>query len=241
MMLHTKGLVFRTVKYGETSVIADIYTESNGLQTFIIGGVRKAKAKFSPSLLQVMSLVELVAYFRESKEMHRIKDIRAAHWYESVSVDVVKSSVGLFMLEIAQKSIIGAESNPALFAYLWESFTFLDKTTDSLANYPLVYMMGLSGFLGFMPGGEAPGADTIFDLQEGVFTNGNPGHTYYLNETETQIWWQILQQDIRQAHELSIDKAIRKQLLNQFVIYYRLHIEHFKEPKAHKILESIFQ
>jgi len=192
-------------------------------------------------LLQVMSLVELVAYFREAKEMHRIKDIRAAHWYQSISVDVIKSSVGLFMLEIAQKSIIGSESNPAMFQYLWDSFTHLDETTESLANYPLVYLMGLSGFLGFMPGGEAPGPETVFDLQEGIFTDGNPGHTYYLTEKETQIWWQILQQDIRLAHELTIDKSTRKHLLNQFIIYYRLHIEHFKEPKAHKILESIFQ
>jgi len=241
MMLHTKGLVFRTVKYGETSVIADIYTESNGLQTFIIGGVRKAKAKISPSLLQVMTLVDLVAYFRETKEMHRLKDLRAAYWYESISVDIVKSSVGLFMLEIAQKCIKEAECNPPLFDFLWNSFVHLDQTKESLANYPLVFMMGLSGYLGFMPGGEAPGEDTVFDLQEGVFTNGNPGHTYFLSSEQTHLWWQILQSDLNRAHELEMNKDMRKQLLNQFIIYYRLHIEHFKEPKAHKILETIFR
>ena len=240
-MLHTKGLVFRTVKYGETSIIADIYTQSKGLQTFIIGGVRKAKTKFSPSLLQVMSLVEIVSYFRENKEMHRMKELRSAFWYETISVDVVKSSVGLFMLEVSQKSIKEAEENPALFDFLWNSFTQLDQTKESLANFPLVFMMGLAGYLGFMPGGEQPGPNTVFDLQEGIFTDGNPGHTYYLSETETQLWWKILQLDFKHAHELEIEKSMRKQLLNQFIIYYRLHIEHFKEPKAHKILESIFQ
>lgn len=38
MQIKTRGIVFRSVKYGESSVIADIFTEEKGLHTFIAGG-----------------------------------------------------------------------------------------------------------------------------------------------------------------------------------------------------------
>ncbi len=40
MTLHnTKGIVLRTVKYGETSVIVTIFTELFGIQSYIVNGV----------------------------------------------------------------------------------------------------------------------------------------------------------------------------------------------------------
>ncbi|NNE28081.1 MAG: DNA repair protein RecO [Saprospiraceae bacterium] len=240
MMLHTRGIVFRTVKYGETSVIADIYTEKKGLQTFIAGGVRKAKAKISPSLLQVMSLVDLVSYFREQKEMHRLKEIKSGYWFQEISRDVIKSSVGLFMLEIAQKSIKEAEENLPLFNFLWNSLVFVDENRGSLANIPLSFMMNLSAYLGFFPGGTTPEDSTIFDLQEGHFTDQSPGHTYYLSEDETKAWWSLMQFDFDQCQSISISRETRKDLLRQMILYYRLHIENFKEPQSHRIFESVF-
>src|SRR5580700_1042763 len=45
-MIHkTKGIVLRTVKYGETSVIVSIYTELFGLQSYIINGIRTSSKK----------------------------------------------------------------------------------------------------------------------------------------------------------------------------------------------------
>jgi DNA repair protein RecO (recombination protein O) len=37
----TKGIVIRTVKYGETSLIATVFTSLFGVQTYLINGVRK--------------------------------------------------------------------------------------------------------------------------------------------------------------------------------------------------------
>lgn len=40
---HTKGIVLRTVKYGETSLVVSIYTEMFGLQQYMVNGVRTNK------------------------------------------------------------------------------------------------------------------------------------------------------------------------------------------------------
>ena len=45
MLYKTRGVVFKTIRFSETSVVSKIYTERFGLQSYIINGVRSAKAK----------------------------------------------------------------------------------------------------------------------------------------------------------------------------------------------------
>ena len=45
MIQQTKGIVLSSIKYAESSIICRIYTESLGLQSYIVNGVRKRKAK----------------------------------------------------------------------------------------------------------------------------------------------------------------------------------------------------
>ena len=43
-MLHsTKGIVLRTIKYGDTSIVVAIYTELFGVQSYLVNGVRTEK------------------------------------------------------------------------------------------------------------------------------------------------------------------------------------------------------
>ncbi|MEM6967074.1 MAG: DNA repair protein RecO [Bacteroidota bacterium] len=122
MLIKTRGIIFRSIKYSETSIISDIFTEQKGLRTYIISGVRKKNARVSASLLQVMSLVDLVVYHRDDKDMTRIKEIKAAHIYQSLPFDIVKSSVGQFMLELTRKAIREPEENEPLFNFVFQSF-----------------------------------------------------------------------------------------------------------------------
>ncbi len=239
MLLKTRGIVFRAIKYGDTSVIADIYTREEGLRTFIIGGVRKQKSSFSPGLLQVMTIVDLVAYFRVTKDMHRIKEMVPAQIFSGISYDVVKSSVGLFMIELAQKSIREAEQNYRLFDFLEQSFMLLDSSKSSLANYPIIFMLRLSGYLGFQPERQRDSAQSLFDLKEGKYITNSPGHTYFLDEKMSGLLWELLPLDLTESQHINIPKDQRKQLVHELILFYRLHIEQFQEVKALNILETV--
>ena len=46
----TKGIVLRTIQYGETSIITSVYTELFGLQSYIVKGVRQSSKKNSQKL-----------------------------------------------------------------------------------------------------------------------------------------------------------------------------------------------
>ena len=117
MLIKTRGIIFRAKKYSVTSLIVDIYTEEKGLRSYIISGVRKKRSAVSASLLQMMSLVDMVAYHRDDKDLTRIKEIKAAHVFQSLPFDVRKSAVGQFMIEIVRKTLRETEENPTLFEF----------------------------------------------------------------------------------------------------------------------------
>ena len=59
MLIKTRGIIFKSIKYSETSLILDVYTEELGLQKYIISGVRSKKARTTAGMLQIMSLLDL--------------------------------------------------------------------------------------------------------------------------------------------------------------------------------------
>jgi len=239
MLIKTRGIIFRAVKYSETSFITDIYTEEKGLRSYIISGVRKKNARTSPSLLQLMTLIDMVAYHREEKSMTRIKEIKSARVYQSIPFDLTKGAIGLFMIEVARKSISESEENRPLFEFFFETFSFLDQTELPVANVHLIFLLQFSLFLGFFPGGICDEDTPFFDLQEGTFVPQEPGHTWFLNKEESQLLHQLIQLDFANCHTLKINREVRQNILRQLLLFYRMHIENFPTINAHQILETI--
>ena len=90
MLLKTKGIIIRSTKFGESSLILDIYTLAKGRQSYIINGVRSSKARVQQSMVSLSSLVELVVYHRDSKSLNRIKEVKPAPTYSAIPFNVIK-------------------------------------------------------------------------------------------------------------------------------------------------------
>lgn len=252
MLLKTRGIVFRTIKYGETSVIADIFTEEKGLHTFIGGGVRAAKARMPYSLFQPMTVVDLVSYFREGAGgMNRLKELRAAEVFQAVPFEVRRGAVALFMAEICRKSIHEAEENPELFEFLLDHLRWLDTTPHPIANVHLHFLLGLSAHLGFQPHLETEedlSAEALveaealfFDLKEGTFSVAAPSnHALYLHLAETRHLLHLLQVPLEECHTVPLDRAERKSLLSSLLQFYQLHVTGFSEINTPDVLELVF-
>ncbi len=105
MLVKTRGVVFHQLKYSETSLIVKIYTEEFGIQSYLVKGARAKKSRISTSLFQPLSLVELVAYRKERSNLHHIKEIKSLFHYTSISTDIIKSSICIFVNELLYRSI----------------------------------------------------------------------------------------------------------------------------------------
>ena len=239
MLIKTRGIVFRKIHYRETSVITDIYTESKGLQSYIVQGVRKPKAKIQLSLLQPMTLVDLVAYDRSDRSLNQVKELKSNYPYRSIPFDLKKGAIGMFMVEVMRKAIREPEEQQELFDFLYNTFRYLDASSETVANLHLHFLCELSGYLGFLPSGVSDESTPFFSLEEGSFVKNTAGQTFWLEETLSQQLSLILHATREEACKMPMNRVQRKNLLNHLLRFYQLHIDNFPEIHSHTILEEI--
>ncbi|MBL0101072.1 MAG: recombination protein O N-terminal domain-containing protein [Saprospiraceae bacterium] len=108
----SSGIIFRTIKYSETSIICDIYTREKGMKSFIVSGVRTARSGSKAAIYRHLNIVNIIAYEQESDKLARIKEISLQYHYKLINTDVILSSMAIFMLEVCRNAI--REKKPIL-------------------------------------------------------------------------------------------------------------------------------
>ena len=238
----TKGIVLRTVKYGETSLVVTILTELFGVQTYMVNGVRSAKKSGAKAgCFQPAAILDLVVYHSDVKNLQRIKEFSWSYLYNSVLSDVIKNSVASYMVELLYKCLKQPEANSDLFNFCEDVLVHLDNSSlKASANFPLFFALHLPYFLGFRMTDNYTEDNNVLDLQEGVFVNQLPPHPYFMNEDAAQITSLILKvMQPAELGEINLNQQIRRQLLLRFQDYYALHIAEFGQMKTLTVLHEV--
>jgi DNA repair protein RecO (recombination protein O) len=244
MITHkTKGIVLRTVKYGETSLIVTLFTELFGVQTYLVNGVRVSSRKGhgKANLFQHAAILDLVVYHNELKNLQRIKEFKWAHLYQHLFFDVLKNSVALFMVEILQKTLKQPEANPDLFHFVEDAFHYLDEAdAATVGNYPLFFSLHLTLFSGLRISDTYSKQNDILDLQEGEFVSERPQHIHFLEEPYSFYTSQLLKAHHPSAlSEIKLNKDTRRILLNAYQDFFALHVQDFGSLKTLTVLQEV--
>lgn len=239
MLQKTRGIVLQVTDYSESSIIARIYTETLGLQSFLVNGVRKSKARFNSNLFQPLTLVNLVAYHKTGKGLHRLSEIICDPHYTTIPYDLVKSSLAIFIREVLYKSIKEEEANESMFGFLFHAFQILDLESADCSRFHLFLMGQLSRHLGFFPHGNFSRQTPYFNLQDGIFQEQQPLHPYFLHGLSAERFDTFLKADFDTYTSISINSQQRKELLHSFILYYELHMTHGLKIQSHQVLEEV--
>ncbi len=239
----TKGIVLRTIKYGETSVITAIYTELFGLQNYIVNGVRESTKKKQAKALyfQPGAILDVEVYHNNLKNLQFIKEYKWEFIYQKVLFDVKRNAIAQFMIELFQQTIKQPEANPELFYLLEGSLMEADKASDAIAaNLPLYFVLHLATESGFEIQGNYSTETPILDLKEGSFTIVIPNHANYIEGNFAQITSRIQHiQFYNNLEEIKLNRETRRFLLDALLQYISFHITDFKELKSLPILQEI--
>ncbi|MFZ9661218.1 MAG: DNA repair protein RecO [Chitinophagaceae bacterium] len=244
-MLHkTKGLVLRTVKYGETSLVVSIFTELFGMQSYLVNGVRTSTTKnpYRGNLFQPATILEMIVYHNELKNLQRIKEFKYNVLYENIYRNVHKNAVALFMTELIQKCLKQTESNIHLYEFLEDAFIHLDKASAEVtANYSLFFMLHFAHFFGFRIQDDHAADKTFLDLQEGFFVEEKPMHPYFMDGKFSEVTSQLLKAQIpNEIAELVLSREQREFLLDAYVRFYAYHLQDFGQMRSLPVLHSLF-
>lgn len=242
MVFHTKGIVLRTVSYGETSIIVLIYTERFGIQSYLVNGVRtRKKSALKGNLFQPASILDLEVYHNELKNLQRIKEAKWHYLYRQIFFNVYKNAVAMFITELLQKVLKQPENNPELYEFIEDAYIQLDGSDAKItSNYPCFFALHLTAFLGSRIQDNYSIENNILNLQEGRFEKHSPPHLFY---TDSEIAFAISQllkaMHPQELGDITLNNAVRQLVLDALMQFYTLHVHDFGTMRSLPVLHEV--
>ena len=235
----TRGIALRTTDYSETSVIAKIYTEKFGMQSYLVNGAKRKKSSAKFAALQPLTLLSMQVYYKPGKSLHRISELRREPALQTVAFDINKTSVAFLFSEVLVKSVQENEANKKLFNFIFNAVLLLDEQKEA-DNFHLSFLIHLTGHLGFFPRENFSAEKKYFNLKDGEFEVRPPSHPHWIDVGLSELFFLLMKTPLEQNAELKFSPAQRKELLSALMFYYRLHLEGFKGIRAQKVLEEVW-
>jgi DNA repair protein RecO (recombination protein O) len=234
----TKAIVLSSLKYGDTSLIVKCYTQEEGVKTYLVRGVLKPKkAGIKVAYFQPLTQLKIVANHNSKNTLNSIKEIQVIHPYKTFHTDIVKQSVVLFLSEVLSNSIQEEEQNLALYEDLETAFIWLDLH-DRVANFHLLFLLNLTGFLGFYPDVSEINKKG-FDLLEGNFSD-QIHEKNVISKNHFYQFKKLLGVIFDTLENVTFSKEERQLVLQVIIQYFKLHLDSFRKPKSLEVLETVF-
>ena len=189
---------------------------------------------------QPLSLLEIEADIRQKVQLQKLKDVRLASPFTSIPFHPHKLSMALFLAEFLYHALRSEQRNELLYYYVESSIQWLDGQDSQFANFHLVFLIRMSGFLGFYPNLDNYKAGDYFDLRESVFLPSPPVHRDFLFPEEAEKVQLMMRMDFPTMHLFQMSHGERNRLLEVSLLYYRLHLPDFPEMKSITVLQELY-
>jgi DNA repair protein RecO (recombination protein O) len=239
-MLHKiRGIVLKTTLYSESSVVVQVFTDKFGIQSYLINGVKKPKAKIPMNVLQPLHLLDMVVYHKMNSQIQRVAEARPSPVFRSIPYQVVKNTMVQFLNEVLYKSIRQQHTDENLFDFIYNAISWFDETDEAGVNFHLAFLLKLSRFLGFAPHVQTRKDQKYFDLQGGDFTSIMPAHPNFIAENDVGHFLLLFTTPFEKLNEIKFSNATRRILLDKILVYYALHTASFGQIKSHQVLEDV--
>ena len=233
MKYKSRAIALSYLKQGESSIIAKIFTEEKGLQSFIVKGVRTKKAKKKLGLFQPLQLLNINATHITKNSLQYISEISIAHNQVSDGIDMKKNFISIFVAEVISKVLLETEKDKALFKFIWELKNDLSNFEKINQNFPLIFLIGLSEQLGFLPSKDQIDGD-YFNLEFGEFTNNQQQLNHFIKKDNSYYLRKLLENK-----DINIPYKNRNEILLHLIQYYKLQHHELKNMTSHLIIESL--
>ncbi|MFI3278333.1 MAG: DNA repair protein RecO [Rikenellaceae bacterium] len=235
-----RGIVLHTLKYGDSSIIVHLLSDTLGRKSYIVHGAHGARSKGAKmALFQPLYAVEFEGVTPSKGELHRFSEVRSAVVLQRIPYDFTRSTISLFIAEVLWRLVKEEESNAELFEFAWNSLLALDSIEEGVANFHLWFLANLSRQLGFFPGNEhSDGA--WFDIVDGIYTPAEPHHALKMTPLSAEIFRDLTECDIQYLAEIGLNRTQRVEILGELLRFYDYHLDSINNVRSIEVLREVF-
>ena len=223
MVVQTHGIVLNYIKYGDSSIIVRIFTEDHGFGSYIVNSIRSKKSKKSIGHFQPFSILELVLYVKESRDLQRISDFRNHIPLHDIHQNFTKSAITLFLTEVLSRLLQSEPTaNQELYHFIKDSIKEFDSLRSGVENFHLQFLLKIATHLGF-----------AFDEFETLFTSIDKLVPHAEGE-------HVLEKLILEPYGISLEanRKVRNEVIDIMLDYFQHHAN-LPRPKSLTVLRSV--
>ena len=203
-MIHqTKAIALHSVKYGDSSIIAYVYSESHGrLSIMVHSAFGKKKSTGKAIFFQPLTIINLIYYHKGFQTLSKLKEVSTEVTFNSIPFDPAKRAIALFIGEVVYRTIREEESNPMMYSFLENAIQLLDVMHSGISNFHLIFLAQLTRHLGFYPGNSWSEVTPIFDYKNGLFVRSETIHPLFFNKEKSNLLGQVFATPFHEADKL---------------------------------------
>jgi DNA repair protein RecO (recombination protein O) len=141
-----KGIVLRSVRYGEADRILDLYTRDAGLVSVIAKGIRRTKSRFG-GRLEPLSCVDFLAY--EGRTLDTITQVEVLRSFHGIRENLESLNAAGGIVANIKALSGGDEADRRVFNLLYHALDALETRTGYTASIEVAFSLKLSILAGY--------------------------------------------------------------------------------------------
>lgn len=237
MLVSTKGIVLHRIKYADTSLIVNIFTEDFGTRSFMVKNAFSKKNKINYSHFVPLTLLDITFYDKKTDILF-LKEVSFRFPFRHTVFDPSRHSILVFYSEILYKTLYHYGEDRHLYQYLEKSIRELDTENTPPPDTHIRFMLKLAQCLGFVPENNYSEKNRYFHISGSSFA------PYYFDNGEflpgdASLYLKTLLENMDTPAERLPSKIIRNRLLHAMVRYFEIHIEGIKKIESIEIMAQI--
>ncbi len=240
MIDSTRAIVLHQIKYSDSGIIVQFFTREYGRLSCLVRGFGNRKSGRNKALFQPLSVLDLSFYYKDTREIHTIKDFSPVYSPTEIWSDIKKCSVAIFLGEVLTSVLREESPNKPLYQFIENSVNYFNESDESDANFHLAFMARLTGFLGFAPVTEVSGTKKYFDMLNGRFINYPPEHSHFANPELSEILAVLFSSSPEKTKNIILTGSLRNEVLDIIVNYFALHLPGLKRINSLEVLRQVF-
>lgn len=160
-LVQTEAILLKKFKYGETSLIANFFSEDFGKFSAVIKGARNFKSGKS-AIYQSMNKMTLIFNKKDNRELQIITKADLTDSYEGLKTDLEKIYTGFRILDLTNRLFIEYDKNFETYGLLVNVLKKIELSANNVKCYLIYFQLRIA---------EYTGISVFGDRKTGTFLN----------------------------------------------------------------------
>lgn len=242
MIVSTKVIILRCIDFQDSSKIITALSFEHGKISLIAKGAKKPKSKLA-GVIEVGNILDVNYYYKKSRSIQTLSN--ASILYQSLNFrkDFERAAILYSTLELVSQLVHENEENSDIFAFTNNLVRWLGES-DSIHPSIFAYVqIRLAHLVGIGVIDETNEGNSVYlNISSGAIADAPDSElTYTLTDLQALFFKRALSTQSKEIFTLGLEKLELKQLIHHLDVYFKYHIEGYKDRRSDTIFDQMIQ